>query len=179
MLEKSACLLKSGASILFSILWLEFTCSHCGRYFFHATESRQLEDDYWLQDSDADDAIDTSTGDPLQEGSTEPEESGHHNEWLDVPEIQESTQATGDSREVPEEDTIDNDSDNLDIQDDDTELSDTDGLNEKASLHHDVTQHPVIFALQCYSLKRLFTLECISHSRTSVRPRCTSGRVSM
>lgn len=136
--------------ILFNPLSLRFTRPHYGRYFFHATEARQLEDDYDLHDSDSDDAIDTSAIDnPLLEQpavpmySSQSVEDGARDEWLEGAKGNESTRDNSVVREAPEEEMVDYDSDNLDIHDDNTEPSDTDELDMNAVLYDDGLQDVV------------------------------------
>ena len=111
------------------------------RYFFHATETRQLEDDYDLHDSDSDDAIKNASDNPPLEEIAVPVESsqfveeGTHDEWLEGAKDNESTLDSGVIREAPEEETLDYDSDNRDIHDDDTEPSDTDETGTNAVLN--------------------------------------------
>lgn len=138
------------AYILFNVL-LSFTKLNRGRFFFHATEARQLEDDYGVHDSDTDETINNTGNHSLeqaavQEDSTITQEEGSHNEWFEVSEAKGDTQDAGVIRDAPEEETIDNDSDNLDIQDGDAEPSDIEELDNKFVANNSFLQPMVIWS---------------------------------
>lgn len=101
----------------------------------------------------------------MQEDSTNIQEEGSHNEWFEVPEAKGNTQDAGAILDAPEEETIDNDSDNLDIQDGDAEPSDIEELDKKFVANNSFFQPMVILVLFCCHSTRLFTSECQSRNR--------------
>ncbi|KAF8582783.1 DNA ligase 4 [Ramaria rubella] len=86
------------------------------RYFFHATKARQREDDYNLDDFDAepinstiDEASSSSQPNKGADGAEMQTEGGTHDEWFKLP--ADESGAVAPDLERPEEETLDYDSD--------------------------------------------------------------------
>jgi hypothetical protein len=91
----------------------------------------------------------------VQEDLTTSQEEVRRSEWVDLPEGKETTQDAEAIHEAPEEETMDYDSDNLDIQDGDTEQFNTDESDKKLASTDDLVRHMVILVPFRGCLKRL------------------------